>query len=88
MNSCNFLEPRVTILHMKLLMHLLFVVSFSVLVLFGVLPAAMAWSERYTDTCLPPAVKPVVPGGRFTLAVVMGAAGLVITYEALNSLYP
>jgi tyrosine-specific transport protein len=62
--------------------------TYGVLVLFGVLPAAMAWSERYTDTCLPPAVKPVVPGGRFTLAVVMGAAGLVITYEALNSLYP
>ncbi|CAK9261617.1 unnamed protein product [Sphagnum jensenii] len=62
--------------------------TYGVLVLFGVLPAAMAWSERYTDTCLPPAVKPIVPGGRFTLAVVMGAAGLVITYEALNSLYP
>ncbi len=73
---------------MKLLMHLLFVASFSVLVLFGVVLAAMAWTEKYTDTCLPPAVKPIVPGSHFTLAVVMGAAGLIIAYEALNSLYP
>lgn len=59
----------------------------TVLVLFGVLPAAMAWSERYSDTCLPPAVKPIVPGGKITLAFVIGAAGFIITSEAVSKLF-
>lgn len=58
----------------------------SVLVLFGILPAAMAWSERYSGTCLPPAIMPIVPGGRVTLAFFMGAAGYVITSEAVSKL--
>jgi hypothetical protein len=69
---------------MKLLMHL-FVVSFSVLVLIGVIPVAMAWFERYTDTCLPSAVKPIVPDGCFTLAAVMGAAAYNIGGATLGS---
>jgi tyrosine-specific transport protein len=60
----------------------------AVLVLFGILPAAMAWSERYSGTVLPPATKPIVPGGRVTLAFYMGAAGLVITSEAISKLLP
>jgi tyrosine-specific transport protein len=62
--------------------------TYGVLVLFGILPAAMAWSERYSGTCLPPATKPIVPGGRITLALFMGAAGYVITSEAVSKLVP
>jgi hypothetical protein len=47
----------------------------------------MAWSERYSDTCLPPAVKPIVPGGKITLAFVIGAAGFIITSEAVSKLF-
>lgn len=53
----------------------------AVLVLFGLLPGAMAWSERYTDACVPPAVKPIIPGGKVTLSLLMGAAGIVIAGE-------
>ena len=49
---------------------------FSVLVLFGVFPAAMSWSERYSDESEAP-VPPIVPGGKLTLSVVMGGALLV-----------
>lgn len=62
--------------------------TYGVLVLFGILPAAMAWSERYSGTGVPPATKPLVPGGRVTLAFYMGAAGLVITSEAISKLLP
>lgn len=53
----------------------------AVLVLFGLFPGAMAWSERYTDMCMPPAVKPIIPGGKVTLSLLMGAAGVVIAGE-------
>eukprot|EP00850_Spirogloea_muscicola_P019928 SM000202S05899 [mRNA] locus=s202:101147:103919:- [translate_table: standard] len=55
--------------------------TYGVLVLFGILPAAMAWSERYSGTCLPPTMPQIVPGGKFTLAIVMGAASTVIISE-------
>eukprot|EP00850_Spirogloea_muscicola_P004092 SM000017S02832 [mRNA] locus=s17:558669:560288:- [translate_table: standard] len=55
--------------------------TYGVLVLFGILPAAMAWSERYSGTCLPPTMPPIVPGGKFTLAIIMGAASTVIVSE-------
>uniref|UniRef100_A0A0E0LPE4 Amino acid transporter transmembrane domain-containing protein n=1 Tax=Oryza punctata TaxID=4537 RepID=A0A0E0LPE4_ORYPU len=43
------------------------------LVLFGVFPAAMSWSERYSDDLEAP-VPPIVPGGKVTLSFVMGGA--------------
>jgi len=47
-------------------------------VLFGVLPAAMSWSERYSDAFQSSTIPPLVPGGKLTLITVMGGALLVI----------
>eukprot|EP00252_Welwitschia_mirabilis_P001882 TRINITY_DN11853_c0_g2_i2.p1 TRINITY_DN11853_c0_g2~~TRINITY_DN11853_c0_g2_i2.p1 ORF type:complete len:170 (+),score=31.64 TRINITY_DN11853_c0_g2_i2:585-1094(+) len=59
--------------------------TYGVLVLFGILPAAMAWAERYSTTSLPPPIPPIVPGGKVTLAFIIGAAGYVITYELVEN---
>ncbi|XP_077209765.1 tryptophan/tyrosine permease isoform X4 [Tasmannia lanceolata] len=55
--------------------------TYGVLVLFGILPAAMSWSERYSDTSRSPLLPPLVPGGRFTLALVISGAICVILSE-------
>ncbi|KAG2647357.1 tyrosine-specific transport protein-like isoform X2 [Panicum virgatum] len=57
--------------------------TYGVLVLFGVFPAAMSWSERYSDESEAP-VPPIVPGGKLTLSVVMGGALLVIVSEVIK----
>lgn len=57
--------------------------TYGVLVLFGVFPAAMSWSERYSDELEAP-VPPIVPGGKFTLSAVMGGALLVIVPELIK----
>ncbi|KAK9156572.1 hypothetical protein Scep_003146 [Stephania cephalantha] len=46
--------------------------TYGVLVLFGLLPAAMSWSERYADKSESPKLPPLVPGGRLALSLVMG----------------
>jgi tyrosine-specific transport protein len=56
-----------------------------VLVLFGVFPAAMSWSERYSDELEAP-VPHIVPGGKFTLSVVTGGALLVILAEIIKDI--
>lgn len=53
------------------------------LVLFGLLPAAMAWSERYGDSTL--THNEIVPGGQFTILAVGGTAGAIITYELVTT---
>ncbi|MQL96317.1 hypothetical protein Taro_028991 [Colocasia esculenta] len=55
--------------------------TYGVLVLFGILPAAMSWSERYSGSSPSPILPPLVPGGRFTLLVVIGGALSVILSE-------
>ncbi|KAG2638895.1 hypothetical protein PVAP13_2NG622800 [Panicum virgatum] len=57
--------------------------TYGVLVLFGVFPAAMSWSERYSDESEAP-VPPIVPGGKLTLSVVLGGALLVIVSEVIK----
>ncbi|KAF5447629.1 hypothetical protein F2P56_033168 [Juglans regia] len=59
--------------------------TYGVLVLFGVLPAAMSWSERYSSSS--PAVKlpQLVPGGRLTLSLIIGGAGCVIFSEIFEN---
>ncbi|KAG6588142.1 Tyrosine-specific transport protein, partial [Cucurbita argyrosperma subsp. sororia] len=59
--------------------------TYGVLLLFGIIPAAMSWSDRYSRS--PPSVKlpMVVPGGRFTLSLVIGGAGWVIFSELLEN---
>ncbi|XP_010420758.1 PREDICTED: uncharacterized protein LOC104706282 [Camelina sativa] len=60
--------------------------TYGVLVLFGIIPGAMSWSDRYivsstTVTGLPQ----LVPGGKLTLSLVMGAAGCVILSEVIEN---
>ncbi|KAL6896940.1 hypothetical protein ACP4OV_007512 [Aristida adscensionis] len=59
--------------------------TYGVLVLFGVFPAAMSWSERYSGELEAP-VPPIVPGGKVTLSVVMGGALLVIFSEIFKDI--
>ncbi|URE26799.1 Tryptophan/tyrosine permease family [Musa troglodytarum] len=58
--------------------------TYGVLVLFGVIPAAMSWSERYSKSSLTPITPPLVPGGRSTLIIVTGGALFVIFSEILK----
>eukprot|EP00249_Psilotum_nudum_P016453 c25831_g1_i4 orf=332-1825(-) len=55
--------------------------TYGVLVLFGILPPAMAWAERYTDACVQPSIPPLVPGNRIMLGAIIGTAGCVITSQ-------
>ena len=58
--------------------------TFGILTLFGIIPASMAWSMRYADEGLPPAVAPVVPGGKGTLGGMIGIASAIIAFEVAN----
>lgn len=59
--------------------------TYGVLVLFGVLPAAMSWSDRYSESSESLKIPLLVPGGKLTLSLVMGGAGLVILTEILEN---
>ena len=62
--------------------------QFVVLVLFGIIPAAMSWSDRYSNLNSSPPVKlrELVPGGKITLLLILGSSGYVILSELLESL--
>ncbi|KAJ7964920.1 tyrosine-specific transport protein [Quillaja saponaria] len=60
--------------------------TYGVLVLFGVLPAAMSWSDRYSDSSQSIKIPELVPGGRLTLLLVLGGAGGVIFSEILENI--
>ena len=57
-----------------------------VLVLFGILPAAMSWSDRYSGASQSRNLPPLVPGGKLTLSLVIGGAGWVILSELIENL--
>ena len=58
--------------------------TYGVMVLFGVLPVAMAWSERYAGTTLTQVR--IVPGGKPVL-VVMGSISVgIIANEVIQKL--
>ncbi|KAK6936923.1 Amino acid/polyamine transporter 2 [Dillenia turbinata] len=59
--------------------------TYGVLVLFGILPAAMSWSDRYSSSSDFPKLPELVPGGRVTLSLVIGGAGCVILSELVES---
>ncbi|CAH8313634.1 unnamed protein product [Eruca vesicaria subsp. sativa] len=60
--------------------------TYGVLVLFGILPAAMSWSDRYiVSSSTATSVPQLVPGGKVTLGLVMGAAGYVIVSEVVEN---
>ena len=56
-----------------------------VLILFGVLPAAMSWSERYSNSSPSVKLPQLVPGGKVTLSLVIGGAGCVVLSELLEN---
>ncbi|XP_026436914.1 uncharacterized protein LOC113334903 [Papaver somniferum] len=60
--------------------------TYGVLVLFGILPAAMSWSERQSNSAQAQITPRLVPGGKITLAFMIGGAGYVISSEILENL--
>lgn len=58
--------------------------TYGVLVLFGILPAAMCWSDRYSNSSPSVKLPQLVPGGRITLSLVIGGAGYIILSEILE----
>ncbi|XP_058080004.1 uncharacterized protein LOC131228173 isoform X2 [Magnolia sinica] len=62
--------------------------TYGVLVLFGILPAAMSWSERYADASGSKLGPPLVLGGRFTLSLVIGGATCVVLSEIFENFIP
>ena len=57
--------------------------TYGVLILFGLIPVAMAWSERYSGTTL--SSQQVVPGGQPLLVAVAAGAAAVIGREVFLS---
>nr|XP_023887266.1 uncharacterized protein LOC111999373 [Quercus suber] len=60
--------------------------TYGVLVLFGVLPAAMSWSERYSNSSPSMKLPQLVPGGRVTVSLIIGGAGCIVLSEILRTL--
>ncbi|KAL8122407.1 hypothetical protein AgCh_018945 [Apium graveolens] len=59
--------------------------TYGVLVLFGILPAAMSWSDRSTESSISQNLPTLVPGGKLTLSFVIAASGFVIISEILEN---
>ncbi|KAJ9699049.1 hypothetical protein PVL29_007901 [Vitis rotundifolia] len=59
--------------------------TYGVLVLFGILPAAMSWSDRSSSSEQSPRLPYLVPGGKLTLSLIIGGAGCVILSELLEN---
>lgn len=54
--------------------------------LFGILPAAMSWSDRYSASSPSINLPQLVPGGKITLSIILGGAGYVVFSELLEKL--
>ncbi|KAL6340696.1 hypothetical protein AAG906_014386 [Vitis piasezkii] len=59
--------------------------TYGVLVLFGILPAAMSWSDRSSSSEQSLRLPYLVPGGKLTLSLIIGGAGCVILSELLEN---
>ncbi|KAE9606262.1 putative amino acid/polyamine transporter 2 [Lupinus albus] len=59
--------------------------TYGVLVLFGVIPAAMSWSDRYSKSSPSMNLPELVPGGRITLIMVLGGSGYVLLSELIEN---
>ncbi|GLT55639.1 hypothetical protein SLA2020_287430 [Shorea laevis] len=59
--------------------------TYGVLVLFGIFPAAMTWSDRYSSASSSIKLPELVPGGKLTLSLVIGGAGWVILSELIEN---
>lgn len=53
-------------------------------VLFGIIPAVMAWKYRYRPASETRESQPLVPGGRVVLTVMIGVASAVVVQNALR----
>ena len=60
--------------------------AFGASALFLVLPALMAWKNRYGDDARPITVKPMVPFGKLALGSLYKAAGTLIVEQGLEKL--
>ncbi|CAI9106067.1 OLC1v1005125C1 [Oldenlandia corymbosa var. corymbosa] len=60
--------------------------TYGVLVLFGILPATMSWSDRYSNSSDFPKLPQLVPGGKLTLSLVIGVSAFVIVSEVIENL--
>jgi tyrosine-specific transport protein len=61
--------------------------TFGVLTLFGILPPAMSWTDRYTERTnapLPPEDSQLVPGGKPVLLATGLLAASVIAHDVLS----
>uniref|UniRef100_A0A6V1NZW3 Tyrosine-specific transport protein n=1 Tax=Heterosigma akashiwo TaxID=2829 RepID=A0A6V1NZW3_HETAK len=56
--------------------------TYGISVLFGIIPAAMAWVQRYNDN-EPVATSPMVPGGKVSLTFMIAFASAVIVQQGL-----
>lgn len=59
--------------------------TYGVLLLFGIIPAAMSWSERNSNSTSSLKLPELVPGGRITLLMVLGSSGYVILSELFEN---
>jgi tyrosine-specific transport protein len=64
----------------------LFPVILLVLVLFGILPAAMSWSESYSNPSSSMKLAQLVPGGRLTLSLIIGGEDVSYFQKYLRTL--
>ncbi|MDA0267506.1 MAG: tyrosine transporter [Cyanobacteria bacterium] len=60
--------------------------TFGISVLFGIVPAVMAWKERYPTQAHRQATLPLVPGGKITLMLMIGIAMGMIAEQVLAKL--
>ena len=58
---------------------------YGILVLFGLIPAAMAWAQRYGPDA-EPAAPESLPGGRSSLAAVIGVAASIIGLQTWETI--
>lgn len=57
--------------------------GFGAVILFGILPASMVWAGRYRQ-CL--GMRPIVPGGRGTLSVIMICSVLIVVLQLIHEI--
>jgi tyrosine-specific transport protein len=58
--------------------------TFSISVLGGIIPAVMAWKQRYSQQDSNPAMKPLIPGGKVTLVVMIGVALALMAKQVIS----
>ena len=57
------------------------------MMIFGVIPALMCWVNRYKRPDLLDKFKPIVPGGKPVLAIVILLASLMIGHQIVKNIF-